>query len=389
MRSACALVRRLAVPLMLSGSAAFTAPEPTGKPPSARGVGLETAVSGLTHPWGVAWLPDGDLLITERGGALRWVHRGALHPEPVPGVPPVLAAGQGGLLDVSLHPRFPEKPWVYLSLSAGTPESNRTEIVRGTWAGGRLTDLRTLFRVPVDKPRNQHFGSRFLWLSDGTFLVSIGDGGNPPVEAAGKLAREHAQDLSSALGKVLRLDEDGNAPADNPFAEKEGALAAIWSYGHRNIQGLALDPSTGRLFASEHGARGGDELNLLEPGLNYGWPRVTFSREYWGPSISDQRTAPGMRDPLVVWTPSPAPSGLAFYRGQRYPGWDGSLFSGGLKSEDVRRVEIGPDGSAKAQESIRIGERVRDVRLGPDGYLYVLTDVGNRKGRLLRLVTGP
>lgn len=342
-----------------------------------------TVLEGLEHPWGMAWLPDGSMLITERPGRLRIVRGGKLDPTPIAGVPPVLAAGQGGLLDIALHPRFAENRLVYLTYAHGTPSANRTRVARATFDGKSLQNLRVIFEVTQAKSGTQHFGSRLLWLPDGTLLVAFGDGGNPPVQLEGDLIRKQAQNLRSRLGKVVRLNDDGSVPKDNPLANNPQADSAIWSYGHRNIQGLALDSKTQQIWVSEHGARGGDELNLLRAGANYGWPVVTFSREYFGPEITGERTRPNMVDPKTVWTPAIAPSGLMVYRGDRFPQWNGHLFAGGLVSQDVRRLEVDATGKVIRQQRIAIGQRVRDVRQGPDGLIYILTD--QPAGKLIRL----
>ncbi|NJK40038.1 MAG: PQQ-dependent sugar dehydrogenase [Oscillatoriales cyanobacterium RM2_1_1] len=346
-----------------------------------------TLIEGLEHPWSMAWLPDGSMLITERPGRLRRVRNGALEPAPIAGVPEVLAVSQGGLMDVSLHPRFSENRLVYLTYSHGTPEANRTRVVRGTLQDSALENLEVIFEVTQAKSGGQHFGSRMIWLSDETLLISIGDGGNPPLELDGDLIRKQAQNLRSRLGKIVRLRDDGSIPPDNPFVKSAGSSGevdpAIWSYGHRNIQGLTFDPQTGRVWATEHGSRGGDELNWIQPQENYGWPLVTHSKEYSGGEISSEQSRPGLVDPRVVWTPAIAPSGLAIYRGDRIPQWQGDLFAGGLVSQDVRRIDLDEVGNVVNQETIEIGQRVRDVRQGPDGWLYILTD--EPEGRLIRL----
>ena len=342
-----------------------------------------TIVKNLEHPWGMAWLPDGDLLITERPGGLRIVRDGVLDPNPIPGVPKVFAQSQGGLLDIAVHPRFEENRLVYFTYSDGTISANRTHIARATFDGSTLSNWEVIFQVSQTKPRGQHFGSRLLWLPDGTLLVSIGDGGNPPIQLEGEFIRQQAQNLSSHLGKVIRINEDGSIPADNPFVNNPQATPEVWSYGHRNIQGLALDPTTNQVWATEHGARGGDEVNLLEAGANYGWPLATHSREYSGGLISPETSLPGMIDPKVIWTPSIAPSGLTVYTGTQFPQWQGNLFAGGLVSQDIRRIEVERSGSVIKEVSISIGQRVRDVRQGPDGLIYVLTDSDH--GQLIRL----
>ncbi|GGA38502.1 PQQ-dependent sugar dehydrogenase [Okeania sp. KiyG1] len=342
-----------------------------------------TLVEDLEHPWGLTWLPDGTMLITERPGRLRIVRDGVLDPTPVAGLPEIFASGQGGLMDVSIHPRFTENRLIYLTYSHGDRSANRTRIARARLEDNTLRELQVIFEVSQTKSGAQHFGSRIIWLPDETLLMTIGDGGNPPIEFNGEFIRQQAQNRRSHLGKVLRLNDDGSVPSDNPFATSTDAEPAVWSYGHRNIQGITFDSTRNRVWATEHGSRGGDELNLVEPGENYGWPAVTHSREYSGGLISPEKSRPGMVDPKVVWTPSIAPSGLAFYSGDRFPQWQGNLFAGGLVSQDIHRIEVDEEGNVVTQESISIGQRVRDVRQGPDGLLYVLTDRPN--GQLIRL----
>jgi glucose/arabinose dehydrogenase len=378
----------------VNGSSANGAPDPATtestpetaqapEPATVDRVEPVTVVDGLEHPWGMAWLPDGDLLITERAGRLRRVSNGSLDPTPIAGVPDLLAVGQGGLLDIALHPDFEANQWLYFAYSDGSPQANRTQVARARLEGDTLTDWTVIFAANLDKPEGQHFGARLLWLPDNTLLVAIGDGGNPPLQAGGDLARNQAQNRQTHLGAVVRLDEEGSAPPDNPFLNNADADPLLWSYGHRNIQGLALDPDTGEIWSTEHGARGGDELNLLKAGENYGWPVVTFSEEYSGGPITDETSRPDMVDPRTYWTPAIAPSGLAIYRGDRYPQWQGHIFAGGLVSQDVRRIEVDGNNAVINETPIAIGQRVRDVRQGPDGYLYVLTDATN--GRLIRL----
>lgn len=360
----------------------------TGNVPSGKGFRSVTVVDGLEHPWSMAWLPGGDILVTERPGRVRVVRGGKLLPQPVEGVPEVFARGQGGLLDMAVHPDFAANRLVYFTYAHGTSEANRTRLARAAFDGRALTGWTVLFEVSTPKPGSQHFGSRMLWLPDRTLLVSIGDGGNPPVRLDGELIRENAQRLDRHLGKVLRLNDDGSIPSDNPFVGREGADPAVWSYGHRNIQGLAYDPVHGQVWATEHGALGGDELNALDAGLNFGWPRVSYSREYFsGARISEETSMAGMVDPVVVWLTAIAPSGLAVYTGDRYEGWQGDLFAGGLVGQDVRRLDVDGDGRVVGQQALRMGERVRDVRQGPDGLLYVLTDADD--GRLIRLDPAP
>ncbi|MGG6267769.1 PQQ-dependent sugar dehydrogenase [Leptolyngbya sp. AN03gr2] len=342
---------------------------------AAQGYRKVEVLNKLERPWGMVWLPDGRLLVTEKAGVMQIVRNGKLENK-ISGVPSVMYQGQGGLMDVSIHPRFAENRFVYLTYSAGTVDANRTRVARAVLDGNTLRDLKVIFEVNQTKSGTQHFGSRIVWLPDNTMLVSIGDGGNPPVSLNGELIRKQAQNLNSRLGKVVRLNDDGSVPRDNPFVNKPNADPTVWSYGHRNIQGLAIDPTNNRVWASEHGSQGGDELNLLAAGQNYGWPVVTHSKEYWGDEITQERSRPGMVDPKVVWTPATAPGGLLFYTGDRFPAWRGNLFSSGLVSRDLKRIQLDAQGNVRGQEAIEVGQRVRDVSQGPDGLIYFITDDG-------------
>ncbi len=355
-----------------------------GDVPAERGFRAVSLLQGLEHPWSMAWLPDGDILVTERPGRLRRVRDGRLASSAIAGVPEVFDSGQGGLLDVSLHPRFEANRQVYFTYAHGNTLANRTRVATAVLNGNRLENWRVIFEVATQKIGGQHFGSRLLWLPDGTLLVSIGDGGNPPVRLKGDWIRKQAQNRSSHLGKILRFKDDGSVPSDNPFVNSADAQPTVWSYGHRNIQGLAYDPLRSLVWASEHGSLGGDELNLVQAGRNYGWPAVTYSREYFdGSKISPHTSKPGMVDPKAVWMTAIAPSGLVVYSGERFVRWRGDLFAGGLKSQDIRRIDLDEAGRVIGQSALRIGQRVRDVRQGPDGLLYVLTDESN--GSLIRL----
>ncbi|MGF1602201.1 MAG: PQQ-dependent sugar dehydrogenase [Thermosynechococcaceae cyanobacterium] len=345
---------------------------------------LMSLVAGLEHPWGMVWLPNGDILVTERAGRLRRIRNGALQPTSISGLPPIFAMGQGGLLDIALHPKFADNQLVYFTYADGDRNANRTRVARAQFDGEALQNWQVIFEAAPDKPSAQHFGSRLVWLPDETLLVSFGDGGNPPVSVEGDLIRLQAQNLESYLGKVVRIQADGSIPTDNPKIAGTNGPSAIWSYGHRNIQGLAYDAISKQIWATEHGSRGGDEINQLRSGANYGWPLVSHSREYsTGEPVAPVQSKPGMVDPKIVWTPAIAPSGLAIYRGDRFPQWQGNLFAGGLVSQDIRRIEVDGQGTVREVEKIDIGQRVRDVRQGPDGLLYVLTDAP--KGQLLRL----
>lgn len=349
----------------------------------AKGYKITTITEGLERPWGMAWLPDGSILITERAGRLRIFRNGKLELEAIEGVPEVFAVSQGGLLDIALHPNFAENRWVYFTYSHGNNRANQTKVARAIFNGTALENWEEIFAVSPLKPSGQHFGSRITWLPDNTMLVSIGDGGNPPIKFNGEYIRNQAQNLNSHLGSVVRLNDDGSIPPDNPFSSNPDANDALWSYGHRNIQGMTFDPINDRIWSTEHGSRGGDELNLMQAGQNYGWPEVSYSDEYTGGRVSEISSRPDVPEPKIVWTPAIAPSGLAFYYSDRFGKWQGDLFAGGLVSRDVRRIDLDEAGNVLGEESIKIGQRVRDVRQGPDGMLYILTDEQN--GHLIRI----
>lgn len=389
--------RRPFVPaLALAAASALAQPGAAPAPPivpwevpEEPGLVVETLAKGLEHPWALAFLPDGRLLVTERPGRLRLVERNGRVGPPLAGVPAVAAIGQGGLMDVALAPDFPATGTLFLTLAVGTEEANRTAVVRARLTPEGLRDVREIWRNPTPKRGGWHFGARLLPLPDGTLLVSVGDGGNPNVRLAGRPIRERAQDPKAFFGKTIRLTPDGGPAPGNPgLARPElGWDPHLFTIGHRNVQGLARDPATGALWATEHGAQGGDELNRLVAGANYGWPVVTFSREYSGAAISGETHRPGMVGPVSVWTPSIAPSGLAVYRGRALPALDGALFAGGLMSSDLRILRFGPDGRPRRETRLPIDERVRDVRVGPDGLVYVLTD--EAEGRILRVRPRP
>lgn len=348
---------------------------------SAQGAGyrVETVASGLEHPWSLAFLPGGRLLVTERPGRLRLIEPGPdgqprLHPEPVAGVPPVLARGQAGLFDVVVDPAFAVNGRVMLSFAHGTPEANHLRVVRGRFDGRGLQDVQPVFTSQPAKAQTQHFGGRMAWLADGSLLLGMGDG---------NLERADAQRLHTHLGKLLRIQPDGSVPRDNPFLQRPEARPEIFSIGHRNPQGLVV--VDGVPLSHEHGARGGDELNRIEPGANYGWPVTTGGIDYTHARITPYKNLPGIQPPLVEWTPSIAPAGLAWYDGVLFPAWRGSLLVAALKERSVRRVPMA-GGVPGAQEILfqELGERIRDVRTGPDGAIYLLTD--SAQGRVLRVV---
>lgn len=358
----------------------------TGEPPAAQQPWKAVTVAeGVRQPWGIAWLGEGRALVTSKQGTLHLLNGKTFTDVALEGMPKVFTGGQGGLLDIVLHPRDAGKPnpRVYMTVSTGTNDANRTTLVRGVFDGKKVTGIQTLFKVANDKSGGQHFGSRLLWLPDGTLLMSVADGGNPPLRIGDRLAREQAQNLATHQGSILRLTEDGKPAPGNPLAAK-GALPEIWSVGHRNVQGLALDPVSGRVWATEHGPYGGDELNLVVAGGNYGWPLQSYGADYKTHEPVGKHEVAGMLNPGVAWVPSPAPSGLAVYTGDKIAAWRGSIFSGGLAARDIRRIAVDASGKVTGQDRLAIGARVRDVRQGPDGYLYALTDEDN--GRLLRIV---
>jgi glucose/arabinose dehydrogenase len=321
----------------------------------------------------VALLPDGSFLVTLRPGQLIRIDTNGSQRE-VYGVPETHYAGQGGFFDIVLHPEFGANQLVYLSYAHGTSRGNGTAVLRARFDGSALVDTEQILLTEPLKDTPQHYGGRLLFLPDGTLLLSTGDGFD---------YREAAQDIHSDLGKVLRINDDGSTPPDNPFVAERANR--VWTYGHRNIQGLALDGESGRVWMHEHGPRGGDELNLLEPGTNYGWPAITYGVDYSGAHVSPFTEAEGMAQPLKVWGPtSIAPSGLAWYGGELFPEWHGDLFLGALVSREVRRLAI-DEGQVTEEEALfsELGERIRDVRDLGDGFLYLLTD--SAEGRLIRV----
>jgi len=375
----------LAAALATVGAAAVAQEvAPVDKPPLAKGWKLETVATGAPQPWGMAWLPDGRMLVTGKQGTLHVLNGKSFQQIPLDGLPNLYASGQGGLLDIAVHPADKTNPRIYMTMSSGTDDENRTVLVQGVFDGKRVTGIKQLFAVNLGKSGGQHFGSRILFLPDNTILISIGDGGNTPQRIGNMLARDHAQSLASHTGKILHLTDAGQPVGKGAFSSKDNARPEIYSYGHRNVQGLARDPKSGRVYANEHGSRGGDEINVIEAGKNYGWPLQSYTLDYGTREPIGMKVVPGTVQPIVVWTPSPAPSGLAFYTGKAFPQWQGSLFSGSLAGQDVRRVQLDAQGKVTAQELLPVGKRVRDVRQGPDGELYVLTD--EAKGSLLRIV---
>jgi glucose/arabinose dehydrogenase len=337
---------------------------------------LVEVAGGLANPWSLAFLPGGDMLVTERPGRLRLIRGGKLEREPVAGAPKVAAQSQGGLLDVVPHPDFARNRLIYLSYAGSGEGGAGTEVMRAKLDGASLEEGKVIFRVEPKTGGGNHYGSRLLFAPDGTLYISTGDRFT---------FRDQAQNLGNHLGKIIRLKDDGTVPDDNPFKDKEGARPEIFSYGHRNTQGLALRPGTSQIWQHEHGPRGGDEVNLLKAGANYGWPKITYGVDYSGAIISDKKEAPGMEQPVVYWVPSIAPSGMAFYDGDKFPAWKGDLFVGALGLTHLRRLHLQGDRVTEQEVLLEdLGERIRDVRNGPDGFLYIVTD-SPRNGRVLRL----
>jgi glucose/arabinose dehydrogenase len=339
-------------------------------------VTVETIASGLEHPWALAFLPDGRILVTERAGRLRMVAPSGRVSEPLDGVPKVQVGGQGGLLDVAIDPKFTENRLVYLSYAEPGEGGASTAVARGRLGEAGLENVQVIYRQVPKVEGNGHFGSRLVFADDGTLFVTQGDRQG---------YREQAQDLDSGLGKLVRIHPDGSIPADNPFRGTSGARPEIYSYGHRSVQAAALHPETGRLWTVEHGARGGDELNHPEAGKNYGWPVITYGRDYSGARIGEGTAKEGMEQPVYYWDPVIAPSGAVWYTGDRYPGWTGSLFIGSMQPGALVRLTVENGRVTKEERHLaELGDRIRDVQQGPDGLLYVVTDEGD--GRLLRVV---
>jgi glucose/arabinose dehydrogenase len=334
---------------------------------------IDEVASGLDFPWSVAFLPNGDYLVAERSGRLLRLAGNERHE--IGGVPDTYVAGQGGFFDIVLDPAFGDNRLVYLSFADGGKRANRTAVIRGRLEADRIVDSEVILRVEPDKNTAHHYGGRMAFLPDGTLLITTGEGFT---------FRDQAQDIDSQFGKTLRIHSDGSVPVDNPYRAKGGAAAKVWTWGHRNPQGLAVDTLNGTVWLHEHGPRGGDEVNRLVAGANYGWPAITYGVDYSGARISPYTEYEGMEQPVTYWDPSIAPSGLTVYRGAAFPDWTGNLFVGALKDRDVRRLVV-VDGKVTEEEVLfeSIGERIRDIRTSPDGFLYILTD--SRDGKLLRI----
>ena len=337
---------------------------------------ISSLVTGLENPWSVAFLPDGRFLITERAGRLRLVSSDfKLDPKPIDGLPEVVSHGQGGLFDVVLHPQYAQNGWIYWAYNAPGPGGWGTALARGKLLGQRMTDVQVLFSMQPKTRSGFHFGGRIVFDQAGFVYLTLGDRGD----------KDRAQKLDDHAGSVIRLHDDGRVPDNNPFVKRAGALAEKWTLGNRNMQGAALHPQTGELWTHEHGPQGGDELNVMRSGLNYGWPVITYGVNYGlGTKIGEGQEKPGMVQALKVWVPSIAPSGMAFVSGSQFPQWQGSLLIGALRGQMLVRLTL--DGEkVVSEERLFQGRpgRIRDVRMGPDGLVYLLTD--DVQGALLRI----
>ena len=337
---------------------------------------VETVARGLDHPWGLAFLPDGRMLVTERPGRLRIVSASGQLSQPLPGLPRIYARGQGGLLDVQLDPGFAENRVIYLSFAEDRGNGRAgTSVARARLnaAATALEGLQVIFRQEPAYTGSNHWGSRLVFARTGALFVTLGDRFD---------LRDEAQDPGNHIGKIVRIAPQGGAPEDNP--KKPGWAPEVWSIGHRNVQGAALHPQTGELWTAEHGARGGDEVNVVRKGLNYGWPVISYGVHYSGAKIGVGTRKEGMEQPVFYWDPSIAPSGMAFYTGDKFPGWRGSVLVGALAGTLVSRLDLDGDKVVREERMLReLRERIRDVREGPDGFVYLLPD--SSEGRILRV----
>lgn len=337
---------------------------------------IETVAENLNFPWSIAFLPNGDYLVALRVGEVRRITPTGDIGEPLTGLPDSYVAGQGGYFDIMLDPDFESNQTVYLSFAHGTPDANGTRIVKGTLTADSVENVQAIFTVSPLKDTAVHYGGKMIFIKDGTLLMTTGDGFE---------YREAAQDKFSQLGKIIRINKDGTVPADNPYADGKLGDSRVWSYGHRSPQGLVLDKQTDVIYMHEHGAKGGDELNIVMPARNYGWPAVTKGINYSGAYVTPLKSARSTEEPLTYWVPSIAPSGLAIYDGEAFPQWQGDLFVGALVDQEVRQIKI-ESGKAVAETPVftEIADRIRDIRVGLDGYLYILTD--SDSGKVLRVV---
>ena len=373
--------RAIVFALLLSG-AALSGESVTGTYDSEKvRFRLVSVAENLTRPWGMAFLPDGardgdlditgGILVTERSGGLKLILGERIID--IGGVPRVASVGQGGLLDIALHPEFNQNDYIYFTYSASYGSGYGTRVGRGRLVDGNIEEFEVLFSMGHPTRGSHHFGSRLAFGGDGTLFFTIGDRGD----------RTRAPDLGQHAGKILRINDDGSIPRDNPYVGERGALPEIFSFGHRNAQGLIFDDMTGTLWAHEHGPKGGDEVNIIRGGVNYGWPEITYGREYSGAYIAPS-AKPGLEQPIIYWAPSIAPSGLAMYRSDTFPEWRGNLFAGALAGQELRRMVVSGN-EIVHQETLlknRVG-RIRDVREGPDGNLWILID--DAQGKLIRI----
>jgi glucose/arabinose dehydrogenase len=335
---------------------------------------IDELIQGLKSPWSLAFLPSGDMLITELGGNLRRVRDGELLAEPVNGLPKVYYQGQGGLMDVVVDRNFSQNQTIYLSFSFGDKAGNATRLISAVINDNQLENIQVLFTASPLKQTPHHYAGRIAQLQDGSLLLTVGDGYN---------YREQAQKLDSHLGKIIRVMPNGEVPADNPWVSAENAKPEIWSIGHRNMQAIVVAPD-GSVYSNEHGPQGGDEINIIRPGMNYGWPVITQGIDYNFASISPYKEYPGMLQPLVDWTPSIAPAGMTYYTGSQFPQWQGDLFVVSLAEKSVRRIDLN-EGLVVSDQRIfkELDQRMRDIRTGPDGAIYILTD--GEEGKLLKV----
>ena len=336
---------------------------------------VQTVAQGLSHPWSLAFLPDNKILVSERPGRLRLIENEILIDQPVAGLPNIQQHGQGGLMDIALHPDFNENQFIYLAYTGKTLLGYGTEVLRARLVNRKLSEVKTIFKALPKSRGGRHFGGRLQFSNAGKLFITLGDRGKRP----------RAQKLNDHTGSLIRLNDDGSVPDDNPFINSKDAQPEIYSYGHRNIQGIALDPSRTTVWTHEHGPQGGDEINIIQAGLNYGWPVITYGVNYGiGTKIGEGTHKPGMQQPLYYWTPSIAPSGMTFYSGEKFPKWKNNLFVGSLKFGLLVRLVI-ENNKVVHEERMLNGEygRIRDVRQSPDGTLYLLTD--EKQGRVLKL----
>lgn len=380
------VLKSLAAGLVLSACSAQPAPAqlPATQQAGAVSFKVVSVVDELAFPLSIAFLPDGEMLVAEKAGTLRRVKNGVLNPTPISGIPAVHSRGQGGLHEVTPHPQFATNKLIYIAYAKMMEGGKATTVLsRGRLEGNALVDLKEIFVAQTNSSAGQHFGGRIAFDNNGYLYLSVGDRGAPP---SGDLEAHPAQNSGNHQGTINRLHDDGRVPTDNPFVGQAGKLPEIWSYGHRNPQGLIVHPTTGAVFDVEHGPRGGDELNLVQKGKNYGWPVITYGINYSGTPITEERSRPGMEQPVKYWVPSIATSGLMVYTGDKFPSWKGSVFVGGLAGQQLARVTL--DGNTfKSEETLLAGVvgRIRDVRQGPDGFIYLAIDKNGGPGSIVRL----